>query len=336
MFLIYTYIFYAQKTEPLRIDSLVKKGLYLNSGWKYSSGDKPEFAQRDYIDTAWQPIANFTDIGRLKQIPKDGTIFWLRLNLNFEDDFKEPLAMLIEQTGASEIYLNGKLLHQIGTLSKNPREIKGFSPHLKPYLLPLDTTKNQVLAVRYAIQPNVRYVFFMGQANRLLRVRVSDLKETMSFYQDKYVFYRGAIFKIGVFTILSIMFLVFYLFYNKQKANFYFFAYSALYTLFVTLFDFRALSEFPEQWIKIYWGILIINFIATMCLLTGIYTLFNKRKNKVYWGLFIFGLVTMPLGIYMSWGWTIPMMIFIFIIYGVIIRISMKADKRVYKGAKII
>ena len=73
-----------------------------------------------------------------------------------------------------------------------------------------------------------------------------------------------------------------------------------------------------------------------MCLLTGIYRLFHQKINYVYWGLLIFGIVSIPCGIYISWGWTIPMMLFIFLLYGVVIHIALKAAKRKQKGAMII
>ena len=327
----------AQDNTIFRIDSLPPNGITLKSGWKFKVGDNLEYASPNYVDTAWQPINSYTDISYLPQLPKSGEIFWLRLSVFLDSNIHEPLFMMIDQVGASEMYLDGQLIHQFGILSQNSQDIKGFSPHLKPYILPLKPNKVQTLAIRYAIQPQVRYSFFMGYANRLCRIVVANLDKTMTAYRTKYVYSDdGENLRTGIFCTLALLFLVFYLFYPTQKNNFYFFVYTCLYALFVKIFTFRSHTEAPELWIWCYWAILIVNYIASMCLLTGIYHLFNQKFNRLFWGLGIIGLIAIPCGIYISWGWVFPMMLFLFLLYGVIINISLKATKKKQKGAMII
>ena len=327
----------AQNSVVFRIDSLPPNGIILKSGWKFKVGDNPEYASPNYMDTAWQSIIPYTDISYLPQLPKNGDIFWLRLPVFLDSTIREPLFMMIDQVGASEIYLDGQLMYQLGTLSQNPHNIKGFSPHLKPYILPLKPDKIQVLAIRYAIPPQVRYSFFMGFANRLCKIVVANIDKTMTAYRTKYVYSDdGANLRTGIFCTLALLFLVFYLFYPTQKNNFYFFVYACLYALFVKIFTFRSHTEAPELWIWCYWAILIVNYIASMCLLTGIYHLFNQKFKRLFWGILITGLIAIPCGIYISWGWVFPMMLFLFLLYGVIINISLKAAKKKQKGAMII
>ncbi len=335
--LFFPFFLSAQNSPVFRIDSLPQNGITLKSGWKFKVGDNLEYASPNYMDTAWQPINSYTDISYLPQLPKNGEIFWLRLPIILDSTIREPLFMMIDQVGASEMYLDGQLIYQFGILSQNPQDIKGFSPHLKPYILPLKPNKVQTLAIRYAIQPQVRYSFFMGYANRLCRIVVANLDKTMNAYRTEFVYSDdGANLRTGIFCTLALLFLVFYWFYHAQKNNFYFFLYACLYALFVKIFTFRSHTEAPELWIWCYWAILIVNYIASMCLLTGIYHLFNQRFNRLFWGLGVIGLIAIPCGIYISWGWVFPMMIFLFLLYGVIINISLKAAKKKQKGAMII
>ncbi len=177
----------------------------------------------------------------------------------------------------------------------------------------------------------------MGYANRLLKITVSNLDKTMTKYQDEYVYPNGDTnLKIGIFGILALMFLVFYGFYPSQKTNFYFFAYTCLYAIFVKIFAYRRFAETVEQWIWCYWAILIVNLLASMCLITGIYRLFHQKINRLYRGLLVIGILSIPFGIYVLWGWTIPMMLFVFLLYALVICVSLKAAKQKQKGAMII
>ena len=83
--------------------------------------------------------------------------------------------MLIEQNGASEVYLNGKLVKKLGTLSINPKEVKAFNPFNLSILLHLDTPSTQVLAIRYAQQPNVHYSTIFYDENYALKIQINKL-----------------------------------------------------------------------------------------------------------------------------------------------------------------
>src|SRR4051812_20094526 len=96
----------------INIHKIPPEGILLDKGWKFHAGDNPGYAKPDFDDKGWQSINPTLDIrDSLPQIPKSG-ICWFRLHLSFDSSLlKNQLALVIIQSGASEIYLNGQLLH---------------------------------------------------------------------------------------------------------------------------------------------------------------------------------------------------------------------------------
>src|ERR687889_394339 len=88
-------------THVFDINKIPPEGILLNKGWKYQSGDNPQWANPDYDDKTWQPINPTLDIHDLPQIAKSG-IGWFRLHLFVNtSELDNPLALMIQQSGAS-------------------------------------------------------------------------------------------------------------------------------------------------------------------------------------------------------------------------------------------
>ena len=99
----------AQDSGIFEINTLPKKGILLDKGWKFRTGDNPDFAKPDFDDSAWSPINPNLDIRNFPDSVKAG-ICWLRLHVVLDNRLQEEqLALWIHQYIASEIYLNGKL-----------------------------------------------------------------------------------------------------------------------------------------------------------------------------------------------------------------------------------
>jgi hypothetical protein len=57
----------------------------------------------------------------------------------------------VQQTGASEIYLNDQLVENFGTISSNPKQVQAVCPPLGSFIsFPVNKAGEQVLAVRFA------------------------------------------------------------------------------------------------------------------------------------------------------------------------------------------
>jgi hypothetical protein len=141
-----------QNTQVFSIKQIPSEGIFLNHGWKLHTEDHPAYAHASLDDSKWQAIDPGKDVHELPQL-KNG-IVWFRLNLYLDSSLlHQPLALIIQQSGASEIFVNGKLLHRWGTVSVHPEQIKAYDPSDKP--IPVNNLKggDNVIAVRlrYAI-----------------------------------------------------------------------------------------------------------------------------------------------------------------------------------------
>lgn len=123
-------------------------------GWKYSPGDDPRFADPQFDDRRWERISD-TALN-LDHLPQSGWqgIGWFRLRLRVDEaTAKQPLCLLLEQWGASEIWLDGRLLQSVGKVGvtseteveSNPRGIAW-----PPSSFVLDSDQEHLLAIRHS------------------------------------------------------------------------------------------------------------------------------------------------------------------------------------------
>src|SRR6476469_5782986 len=105
----------SQKSELFRLNSMVnKEWIWLDSNWKFKTGDNPGWAKANLEDASWQTINTNHDLLDLPGMSKKGGIAWFRLRLTMDSTLNQQLVMRIFQTGASEVYLDGKMIHQLG------------------------------------------------------------------------------------------------------------------------------------------------------------------------------------------------------------------------------
>ncbi|MFN0109477.1 MAG: SpoIIE family protein phosphatase, partial [Blastocatellia bacterium] len=125
-------------------------------GWKYSPNDDPRFADPQFDDRAWETL-NGTAI-TLDGISKSGWpksgwrgIGWFRLRLQIDPALaNQPLALAMAHFGASEIYLDGRLVQSFGTIGATPKTEVGYNPNTLPFGIVLDGFSEHVIAVRYS------------------------------------------------------------------------------------------------------------------------------------------------------------------------------------------
>ena len=87
-------------------------------GWKYQKGDDPKWAAVNFDDSKWKNIAPYIDLASFPE----GTfekIGWFRLWIEADTLLVDKtLALLLTQSGASEVFLDGKLIHSFGVIDQ--------------------------------------------------------------------------------------------------------------------------------------------------------------------------------------------------------------------------
>ncbi|WP_255050557.1 ATP-binding protein [Lacihabitans sp. CS3-21] len=328
---------FSQKNEIFQIDSLPKEGILLDKGWKWHAGDSPDFAKADFDDSKWEGIDPTKDIFDLKNLSKNGDIFWLRLPLFLSQSIsKESLIMTIKQSGASEIFLDGKLVQQIGVIDKDKTQIKAISPGREPFSLRLLPNQLHILAVRYAFQPNIKYGTHFANTNSVLRVKINSLKSWHIEDQNQQNETNWNIVVAVIFATLCVLYFAFYLFFPSQKINLFFAIYNGLQFLPYGFSGFFTLKN-----VDFFYGfsnILIFTaVIASSFLLLAIYRLFEQKIGIIFWLVLILGIFSIFFSLYnYQWGWVVFGIGFNFSINLELFRIAIVSFLKNKKGAWII
>ena len=285
---------FAQNTPIFQIDSLPTEGVLLNKGWKYQTGDNPNWAKPDFDDSTWKPIDPTKDIATLPEV-FNAQIKWLRLNFEVKNKLPNPLGIAINQAGASEIYLNGRLIHQFGHFDTDSTKVKAYDPLEIPIYFPADSVGQHHLAVRYALQPYIRYTnIYSKTKNCLFNATILNLVPTLNVQSDFRVYYTGLdIFKIGIFFMLFVLHLAFYFYQRSNKTHL---LLAMCFLTFALNFVFKTIgqSQFSVEYRYFYMNLAIwVNGLGSICLYYAFYRMAKVRLDIYYYALIVFQLVAM-------------------------------------------
>jgi signal transduction histidine kinase len=192
----------------------------LDSGWKYSIGDNPDWATADFDDSGWELINKTDFIG--SEIPESGLSerAWFRLDLEVDSTlFGTTLAFDIRFVGSAELYLNGELVHSWGKIGKTEEDSKQlFVFPVNPQIFNLGYEKEQVIALRLVDYYIEEFQIEYGGCGFLMRI--SDL-ESFQKYVFSYLKANMGIHHItfGVSLAIAILHLLLFTFFPKEKSN---------------------------------------------------------------------------------------------------------------------
>lgn len=219
-----------------------ENSVLLNDNWRYASGDSAVFASPGYDDSGWKVVNSYIDMDTLRW----RNVGWFRIHLAVDSAlFNKAFALYVEQRGASEIYLNGKIIYTSGTIgtqdsgyfAKQTRGWKKFTFGNAPV---------QTLAMRYAnyewekhrqLGKAPAFVIYLRNIDSAFKQTAESLK---SFLYPQLIF-------TTIPFILFIVHLFLFAFYPKQRQNL-FYALCLLGFAAITYLNYqRGLSEDPGR-----------------------------------------------------------------------------------------
>jgi len=200
-------------------------GFELNDGWRFNIGDDTAAAAIDFDDSKWDIVNSALEAEKDKEwaYKNFNSIGWLRLHFVADTSIvNTPLALHIEQYGASEVYLDGKKIADCGRVGIKDSTIY-YNPHNTPVTFVLSKAGPHVIAVRYA-NYNAKHnndVYNNGRAGFEMYLQAAD---------DLFREVRNNLVSLGfIMTILCGIFFalcishLFLFFYNQsQQSNLYF------------------------------------------------------------------------------------------------------------------
>ncbi len=324
----------------ISVDS-IPEHLVLDKGWKFHSGDNMEWVKKNFNDSTWDRITK-QRFPTMVEIPpeKFKGICWLRLHLKMDSALAEKSITLgLIPIGAAEVYVDGKLLKnfgQVGTSAKN--EIISVSSNWSAEMVRFSKTKDHVIAIRFS---NWRDLgedkgFMKGFSLTGFSCFIGDWEK----FNDSSVKSGKIIstiigFLIGFFCALSLLHLLLYLFFRRNRSNLYYSIFSASLFGFCWMFANRLMGTTYESSSSDFTGVfliaaLLISFIGFL------HTQFYEKVPKTFWMIMGLSVLYVLLKLfYEKYSGYVSAVLFLFVAVEAI-RVVILAIKRKKDGAKII
>lgn len=302
----------------------------ISNDWSYKVGDDIEWSNPEFDDASWEKQSSpYLKAPASKEDNNKKEIVWLRKKLKTNYKSNQQLVLRINQTGASEIYLDGKLIHRLGSVSTNPDSIVFYNPNKDLLSFPLVSNTEQLLAVRYV---NAAAQFPLYSVNKEgIILRVATLNHSNHDDPPLKQFTYGYYVIFGVGLLMFILFLSYYFFFPSERVNLYF----ALSSLFFALFVIAVLKSVYTHNVFVFGDFLAGIFIAAHAILAlyCIYKILNKKLGFVFKIILILGILYIPMLFVISYELISPILS-ILVLFDTI-RVSFLSLKTNRKGALI-
>jgi serine phosphatase RsbU (regulator of sigma subunit) len=279
-------------------------------GWKYHKGDDVKWADASLDDSKWQGLSSSFNLSKIPENTFEN-IGWFRIHIEVDTLLVDKtLGLLLTQSGASEIYLDGKFLYSFGKINtKDPTNEEHYSPHDLPVDIRFEKTRKHILAVRYA---NSRAMSDFKDGNDDspgFRLRIAKLREASEFnYANSNMITGIFIFYFAFFLAISFLHFMLYLYYKANKSNLY---YSIFALTFGLMFIWLLVQQnylYPDTITTFQVMGAYLPDIYAPALLAMLYNIFNKKIVKIFWlwmAIYVIDFVTKIFNIeneYIYWG----------------------------------
>ncbi|QQV03738.1 MULTISPECIES: adenylate/guanylate cyclase domain-containing protein [Chryseobacterium] len=277
--LLLQHLYHAQNSaENFQIlnEKEVEEGFVIEGKCKFSTDDNTAFAQTFFNDSQWKLI-DFTS----RDLLKKNQVYWFRYHFKIDSSLiGKPLFLEINQSGASEIFLNGKKIKTLGKIGAGEKQVSKIKDG-KPLIISFDSTEKNVLAIRFKPtleKDGVSSVNFGSKAINIVISPANSYVEDKMFVSRNINFYTMLI--CGIFLALGFIHLLLFIFYRKAVYNFYF----STYNLSICTMSYMVLLiyeiEDPSKF-RLYLIIALYSLIIFGASLTGfVNTLFGKSRLR--------------------------------------------------------
>lgn len=251
----------------------------LPTRWKFHPDDDPAFAAHKVNDAEWREVDTRL-VGEDRPLDWSG-IGWFRLRFRVDPDLQgQAMSLMLDQVGASEVYLDGEPLLTLGKIDPNPEKTIGRVQR-QPHLFAFDARQEHVLAVRYchhdpasfeAIGKAGGFRVTLGEANHRIEIYGQDLRSNNSYQA----------FFTGVFASFAVLHFLLFVFYREAAENLWFALLASCVALLVYVLlhvhtttdpDFLQLSERAVG---------TLGLLLCVCALGFVYRVFGEGAWRIF------------------------------------------------------
>ncbi len=201
------------------------KSVNISHNWKFKSGDDTAWKSPHYDDSSWKTINVSFAMDTLSADENTG-ICWLRLKIEVDSSlYGKQIGLSITERGASEWYLDGKLIHKFGTVGNNDSDESEYNPDGTPIGVYLDSSSVHILAVRYSYYDIKNFYERFGKIAKIGGLTVkAGLLNPLIEEQD----HNGKVNAslnlslFGILASLALLHLFLYFYYRSRIENLYY------------------------------------------------------------------------------------------------------------------
>jgi class 3 adenylate cyclase len=258
-------------------DSLGKE---LSSGWRFANADDTAMARPEYDDSRWPEMD--PEMPERKHTAFTG-IGWFRLHFIADSALASgPVTIAMQHTGASEVYLDGRLLFRRGSIKGKDSSIY-LDPQAIPVAFSLAGAGHHVLAVRYANWAGLEGGLIYQDEPVGFTMKINKAEDgIMSAYFAAVSISASMMLLTGIFGALFFLHLLFFLYNRSDKSNLWFSMFSlCISLLFLSPFLINSLSN-PRITLAISSYSFLLLVAACFSLSGFLNALFSRRKARFF------------------------------------------------------
>jgi len=261
-------------------DSIKDYPNYIVHGWKYIESDDSTMSQLSYNDSQWITVNSMLNLSS-KSTPEFNSICWMRLHFKTDSTVTgRPIALSIEHYGASQIYLDGKLIQSYGKINGKDSSLY-IDPEELPFVIIIPDGIDHVIAVRYANYNARRYHLSFIRQDAGFKMMIGETETLIYNYTLRNTIIT-LIFMllIGFFFAFCLIHFFMYLLNKSIRSNLYFsiFVFSLAAEFLCEFISFVSTS--PKTLVVCNYSYFPLFVLLCLSLSGFINELFNKRKLR--------------------------------------------------------
>src|SRR6185437_14292344 len=273
------------KTQGVESIRLKGEGVDIDTMWRYHDGDNKDWSNPAFNDKSWDTIT----LEKWNQgiNTKLNGICWFRQRLKVPPSFfNKTFLLLVQQTGASEIYLDGKLVKSFGTVGDLQTEVP-YDPENEINYIELGGDSIQVIAVRFSANKIIQKGFItagfsINLAKPLHANRVTEInKMGMNF----------SIIMWAVFLTISIFHLLLFLYYRKVWSNLYYSIFALLISMFWAYPFLQKASHDPLKHTLVNQASSYLYAPCFFLITLLLYSIFEHKRDWQFWVIFVLSII---------------------------------------------
>ena len=296
-FLAATNFLYAQEPENFTLTARSFEGektIALDDlRWKYRAGDDAAFASKDFDDGGWKSVTN----DEINDTPVEtlenwNGRAWFRLRIRVDESIVgKPIAARAWHWGATEIYIDGRLVQSYGAINAGGSDTE-YNPRGLYFPIVFESAGTHTIAVRYSFQTmsdlsSAQSAWLMRGGTRPgFLINLTDASDVSLRQETRARSERTDYIFIGLLCSLALVHFLLFIFYRAARGNLFYSLFVLGLGLTIWLTNLGNTAHFGAV-PYILRDILRINVqsLAILSLLAFLYVEFMTRFSRIFWTL---------------------------------------------------